>query len=116
MNMRVLIAGVLAAVAINVSAADAPEVQIRKGRELASDITALRPEKGSQIRGIFHVWNKGSNSTNDVPVICRINVTGDTWESVYELIPTDKAPREKLVIRRSPGKPNEYFYAKVPWH
>ena len=84
---------------------------------MAADIAALHPEKGSQIRGIFQVLNKEGTTTNEVPVICNINVSGDSWETVYETIPTEKAPREKLVIRRVAGKPNEYFYAKAngPW-
>ena len=113
MNIRLLIIGAMVAMAINLSAADAPEVQLRKGKELAADVIAIRPQKDSQIRGIFHVWKKGSNTTNDVPVVCRINVSGDTWESVYEIIPTETAPREKLIIRHVSQKPNEYFYAKA---
>src|SRR5687767_1408577 len=79
--------------------------QERQGRELVAKLTAGAPDENSSFRGILRITSKKQKVTNEVPVICNVVKTNGGWETIYETIPNERTGKEKLVVRRSAGRP-----------
>lgn len=92
-------------------AAEAPSSdQIAGGQKLVQALRATRPEGNSEIRGTLIISHDGKTR---VPVVCKIVVHGDTWQTIYESKAVDGVPAERLIITHSAGAPNKYAYARA---
>ena len=111
--MKRLIASLLL-LALNASVSgQVPQARVDEGRALAADLRDAVPEKESEIRGVLQIRSRKTGVTNDVPVVCRIVLKDDGWETVYETAAAGGTGPEKLVVRRRAGQANEYLYSRA---
>ena len=81
-----------------------------EGQKLAREIRSLVPTENARFSGVLRIALPGSE-TREVPIKSTIMVVGTNWNSTYESARTDLAA-EILVIRHSPGRPNEYEWRR----
>ncbi|MDB6059863.1 MAG: hypothetical protein JWO95_3707 [Verrucomicrobiales bacterium] len=92
--------------------ADAPsQDQIAEGQKLVQALRATRPEGNSEIRGTLIISHDGKKR---VPVVCKVVVQGDTWQTFYDSKAGDGIPAERLIITHTVSAPNKYLYARAP--
>lgn len=81
-----------------------------EGQKLAREIRALVPTTNAIFSGVLRIASPRAES-REVPIKSAVIVDGTNWNSTYEARRTD-APLEGLVIRHSPGQPNEYVWRR----
>ena len=74
------------------------------------EIQSSRPEHDSEIRGVLNISRDGKKH---IPVVCRIVVRGNTWQTIYESKATAGVPAELLIITRTAGAVPQYAYARA---
>ncbi|MGP8202131.1 MAG: outer membrane lipoprotein-sorting protein [Limisphaerales bacterium] len=121
MMRRVLAAVVLAFVSIPffaLMAAPAPVVdgpatpgQLAGGQALAEQVRSSVPPENSEIHGKLIIKSEGVQ--REIPIVCRVTVKPDSWETDYETAGTGQCGAERLVVLHSTNGPNQYFYAKA---
>jgi hypothetical protein len=83
----------------------------KAGQDLAIKLRALAPPENAQMTGVLNIRRRGQD-LEQVPLLTRVNVGSGVWEAIYQTRQTDKRPAERLIIRHSPAKPNEYRFAR----
>ena len=80
------------------------------GKELAERWRDAVPEENASYKGALKIRN-GEGEIETIPITFRIATGQPAWETVYEAEATSKTPAQKLIIRHTPGQPNEYLFA-----
>jgi hypothetical protein len=86
--------------------------ELAEGNRLAQQLRAVRPETNAEVRGTLII--KSHEGRKRVPVVCKIVVHGDTWQTIYEAAASAGIPGEKLVITRTASGSNQYSYGRAP--
>lgn len=81
-----------------------------EGQKLAREIRALVPTASAKFVGVLRIGSPGAEP-REVPIKSAVIVDGTNWNSTYEARRAD-SPLEVLVIRHSPGQPNEYEWRR----
>jgi hypothetical protein len=97
---------------ISTARAAAPsEDQLAEGQRLVQQLRAAQPADGqTEVHGTLIISHDGKKK---VPVTCNVIVRGNQWKTIYESKAVDGVPAEKLIITRTAGQPNQYFYARA---
>ncbi|MGD0816246.1 MAG: outer membrane lipoprotein-sorting protein [Verrucomicrobiota bacterium] len=121
MMRRVLAATVLAFVSIPFfalwaappSAVNGPSTaeQLAGGQALAELVRSSVPPESSEIHGKLIIKSEGAQ--REIPIVCRVTVKADSWETDYETAGTGQCGAERLVVLHSTNRPSQYFYAKA---
>jgi hypothetical protein len=82
------------------------------GRALAEQIRSAVPEERSDLHGTLII--RAAGQTRTVPVVCRVMVHDDTWETDYETAATTNGGAERLVVLHHANGPNVYRYSGAP--
>jgi hypothetical protein len=85
--------------------------QRRAGQAVVSELLSMRPAESTEITGVMHI--RAGRERREVPFAWRVVVHTDHWETIYQTMSMEDTPAEKLLIRHSFNKPNEYFYARA---
>lgn len=94
--------------------AESPRAEFKDGQTLAAELRSVFPKKNFEVRGILKIRSRKLKITNDIPVIWQAVITGEnTCDTIYETAQTPEKGSEKLIIRRTLNKPNEYLYARA---
>jgi hypothetical protein len=89
----------------------AASVEPLDGQALAAQIRNAMPGESNRIEGTL-VISAGGQTTN-VPVVCRVVLRDDSWETDYDTAPAAAAGAERLIIIHRANAPNEYLYARA---
>lgn len=110
---RTIWIGIISLLCLITTAAEKPSAdEIAEGQKLAQQLRQTRPAEGeSEVRGTLIISHDGKKH---VPVVCKIVVRGDVWQTIYESKATDGIPAERLIITRIAGGKNQYAYARAP--
>ena len=81
-----------------------------EGQQLAHELRNVTPSENSSFKATLRLTAPGQPA-REVPLLSSIRVNGSNWISNYEARPTNGAV-ETLVIRRTPGQPNEYEWRR----
>jgi hypothetical protein len=82
------------------------------GKSLAEQIRNAAPEENSQISGTLII--RAGDQTRNVPVVCRVIVHDNSWESDYDTSATAGGGGEQLIVVHRTNAPVEYLYARAP--
>ena len=78
--------------------------------ELVRGILDQVPPHGETLRGVLQV--RRNNRYQEIPLTWSIEVSSNSWQNVYQTIPTNRQPSERLIIVHRTGAPNEYLYSR----
>ena len=81
------------------------------GQALAQQIRSAVPEERSDFHGTLII--RAGGQTRTVPVLCRVAVHDDTWETDYQTAATTNAGAERLVVIHRADGPNAYRFARA---
>jgi len=89
-----------------------PADDLAAGQALAEQIRSAVPEERSDFHGVLS--NRVNGQTRTVPVVCRVAVHDDTWETDYQTAAATNAAAERLVVIHRDNGANVYRYARAP--
>ena len=84
------------------------------GQALATRLRSLRPPENSEVTGLLLIKRRGRPPVERVPIVCRVMVRDDGWDSIYETGTTAAVGAQKLVIKHYTNAPSAYLYAASP--
>ena len=104
-QMLLAVALVLAGSGATQAATDLSKAE-KDGQALAQQLLAQKPEQDSTITGVLKMRDAKGKRT-ETPVQCRIIVTTNGWQSIYETMPATNAPDtvRLTVIHNDAGSP-----------
>ena len=82
------------------------------GQALAEKIRSAVPEERADFHGTLII--RAGDRTRTAPVLCRVAVHDDTWETDYQTAATTNAGAERLVVIHRAKGANVYQYARAP--
>jgi len=80
------------------------------GRDLAEQIRNLAPVESSEITGLLLI--RRDKIRQEIPMLCRIRMMENGWETTYQSGAGEGLFPEKLVIQRGANGTNSYFYGR----
>ncbi len=80
------------------------------GQDLAAQLRALQPVESSEITGSLSV-KRGRGRPEKIPLVCRVTIRGDGWDSSYETSATSTRGAQTLLIKHFLNSPSAYYYA-----
>jgi Outer membrane lipoprotein-sorting protein len=106
MIQRYFIACLLTILPLCASAAELSKAEL-EGRELAAEIVQRVPTEDSTVTGVLKVRDANHNHF-EVSVRCVISLTLTNWQTVYETVPVEGSPNERIVITHDDLSDNRY--------
>jgi hypothetical protein len=82
------------------------------GQALAQKIRSAVPEERTNFHGTLII--RAGGQTRTAPVLCRVAVHDDTWETDYLTGATTNAGAERLAVIHRANGPNAYRFARAP--
>jgi hypothetical protein len=89
----------------------ATPVELAAGQDLAERVRSAVPQENSEFHGKLIIKTQGVS--REIPIVCRVRVGADRWETDYETAGTAQCGAERLVVLHRGGGPNEYLYARA---
>ncbi|HTD86304.1 MAG TPA: outer membrane lipoprotein-sorting protein [Candidatus Binatia bacterium] len=83
---------------------------VQLGQSLAEQLRSTAPSEAAEFTGVLKIRKPGF--TNSVPIECRIDMRPGGWTVTYETKGGGNQPRQRLIIKHAPDKPNVYLYAE----
>lgn len=71
----------------------------------------MQPSENSEVTGLLQVKRHRGQPVERIPIVCRVTIHPDGWDSIYETATTGGVPAQKLVIHHFKNAPSTYFYA-----
>jgi len=81
------------------------------GQEVAEFVRNAMPEATNSLKGTLII--KTDRQTRNVPVICRVVLRDDSWETDYDIAATNDSGAEQLRVIHRGNAANEYLYARA---
>jgi hypothetical protein len=81
------------------------------GPALAELLRNAVPEDTNTVQGTLII--KAAGQTRNVPVVCRVVLHDDHWESVYDVAATANSSAEQLRVIHRANAPNQYLCARA---
>jgi hypothetical protein len=85
---------------------------VKAGQLLAERLRASLPAEKTSLKGIIKIRHRGA-ATIEVPFRFEARPGETNWTSVYQISSAGESVAAELTIVHSPGRPNEYLYAKA---
>jgi hypothetical protein len=85
---------------------------VKAGQLLAERLRASAPTEPSALKGTIKIRRRGA-ATLEVPFRFEARPGETNWRAIYQTASVKDIPAEQLTIIHTPGKPNEYLYAKA---
>lgn len=92
--------------------AQEPIVEPKTGEALAVQLRSMQPEGNSEFSGVLKI--RSPKRKEDIPVVCKVVTSGDSWKTIYETAATTNRGAEKFVVIHSLNATNKYLYARAP--
>jgi hypothetical protein len=92
-------------------AAGSPAESNPQGIELAAHLRSLQPGENSELAGALNVKHGRGRPVEKIPVVCRVTVRANGWDTSYETSDTPAQGAQKLVIHHFLNEPSTYLYA-----
>jgi hypothetical protein len=108
-SIRVLLSALIVA-AVSQAASPVRLNDRAEGQKLAAEMRKLAPSSDGQVTGTLRISSPGQ-PPRVLPLKSSVIVSSTNWLTIYEVRPSD-APPETLIIRHTPGKPNEYEWRR----
>jgi hypothetical protein len=106
--MRRVLASLLAA-SLPVLADPPTPTEPANGPTLAELLRNAPPEETNTVQGTLII--RAGGQTKNVPVVCRVVLHDDAWESIYDVAATNNTGAEQLRVLHRANSPNQYLYA-----
>lgn len=112
MEIRTVLSVFTATLTLCVTAADLPPGidPVKAGEELARELREAVPGEKAEFTGMLVSYKSGKS--NAVPIQCKIEMENCGWTVTYETKGSGQQPPQRLSIKHSANKPNEYLYAE----
>jgi hypothetical protein len=85
--------------------------ELAAGQALAGRVRSAVPVENSEFHGRLLIKSQGV--LREIPIVCRVTVHLDKWETDYETAGTAECGAEHLVVVHSANGPNQYLYARA---
>ena len=89
----------------------ATAAELSAGEALAEKLRSAMPEENSEIHGKLII--KSGDDEREIPVVCRVTLYQDKWETDYEASATAQTGAEHLTVTHTATGPDQYLYARA---